>query len=241
MALQEEPLFAAYDPAAYTVVKHPAIRKTIARRLSESKQSAPHFYVRTECELDHAMAWREAWNKDNALRGASLSVNDMVIRAWALALTTSPKANASWHDTGMVMHQHVDISVAVALPDGLLAPVLRRCQEKSLETISLEMKELAQRARERKLTAQELQGGTTSLSNLGRSGISDFCAILNPPQATILAVGAVKRRPLVRDDALVVGYTMAATLSLDHRVLDGVAGAELLQSFKGFVEDPQSL
>ncbi len=241
MSLQEETLFSAYDPAAYTLVRHPAIRKTIARRLSESKQSAPHFYVRTECELDSAMAWREAWNRDNAERAGNLSVNDMVIRALALALKAAPKANASWHETGMAMHRHVDVSVAVALSDGLLAPVLRRCEEKSLETISGEMKDLAQRARDRKLTAQELQGGTTSLSNLGRSGISDFCAILNPPQATILAVGAVKRRPIVRDDTLSLGYTMIATLSLDHRVLDGVAGAELLQSFKALMEDPASL
>lgn len=241
MSLREEPLFAAYDPALYTVAKHPAIRKTIARRLSESKQSAPHFYVRTECELDHAMAWRDAWNAQNAARTGNLSINDMVIRALALALKAAPKANASWHDSGMVMHRHVDVSVAVALPDGLLAPILRRCEEKSLETISAEMKELARRARERKLAAHELQGGTTSLSNLGRSGVSDFCAILNPPQATILAVGAVRQRPLVRGETLGLGYTMMATLSLDHRVLDGVAGAELLQSFKTLLENPESL
>ncbi len=213
------------------------VRKTIARRLTESKQQIPHFYLTVDCEIDGLLELRKTLNHkaDGAYK---LSVNDLVIKATAVALRRVPKANASWTDEGVKLYKSADISVAVAIEGGLITPVVRQADNKGLETISLEMKELSERAREGKLGPEEYQGGTFSVSNLGMYGIKDFCAVINPPQACILAVGAGEQRPVVKDGALAVATVMSCTLSVDHRAVDGAIGAEYLGAFKRLIEDP---
>ena len=213
------------------------MRKTIARRLTESKQQVPHFYLTVDCEIDGLLELRKTLNHkaDGAYK---LSVNDLVIKAAAIALRRVPKANASWTDEGVKLYKSADISVAVAIEGGLITPVVRQADNKGLETISSEMKELSERAREGKLGPEEYQGGTFSVSNLGMYGIKDFCAVINPPQACILAVGAGEQRPVVKDGALAVATVMSCTLSVDHRAVDGAIGAEYLGAFKRLIEDP---
>ena len=213
------------------------MRKTIARRLTESKQQVPHFYLTVDCEIDGLLELRKTLN-DKADGAYKLSVNDLVIKAAAIALRRVPKANASWTDEGVKLYKSADISVAVAIEGGLITPVVRQADNKGLETISLEMKELSERAREGKLGPEEYQGGTFSISNLGMYGIKDFCAVINPPQACILAVGAGEQRPVVKDGALAVATVMSCTLSVDHRAVDGAIGAEYLGAFKRLIEDP---
>ncbi|MED6309519.1 MAG: 2-oxo acid dehydrogenase subunit E2, partial [Pseudomonadota bacterium] len=213
------------------------MRKTIARRLTESKQQVPHFYLTVDCEIDGLLELRKTLN-DKADGAYKLSVNDLVIKAAAIALRRVPKANASWTDEGVKLYKSADISVAVAIEGGLITPVVRQADNKGLETISSEMKVFSEQAREGKLGPEDYQGGTFSISNLGMYGIKDFCAVINPPQACILAVGAGEQRPVVKDGALAVAKVMSCTLSVDHRAVDGAIGAEYLGAFKRLIEDP---
>ena len=216
------------------------IRKIVARRLTESKQTIPHFYLTIDCALDALLQLRKDLNgRDGA--GYKLSVNDFVIKAAALALKRVPDANASWGGDRIYRYQDVDVSVAVAIAEGLITPIVRGADQKGLGTISNEMKDLAARARENKLKPEEFQGGSFSISNLGMFGVREFAAVINPPQACILSVGAGEQRPVVKDGALATATMMSVTLSVDHRVVDGALGAQLLQAFKGYIEDPLSM
>ena len=216
------------------------MRKTIARRLTESKQQIPHFYLSVDCEIDELLAMRKTLN-DKADGAYKLSVNDMVIKAAAIALRRVPKANASWTDEGVKLYKSADISVAVAIEGGLITPVVRQAENKGLEAISVEMKSLSEKARDGKLGPEEYQGGTFSISNLGMYGIKEFSAVINPPQACILAVGAGAQQPVVKDGALAVATVMSCTLSVDHRAVDGAIGAKYLGAFKRLIEDPLSM
>ncbi len=224
---------------AYTLEPHSSMRRIIARRLSESKQTVPHFYLTVDCNIDHLLEARKRLNEQDA--GRRISVNDFVIRAAALALKQVPAANASWDEAGVLRYDHADISVAVATPGGLITPIVKTAEEKGLAVISDEMKDLAGRAREGKLAPEEYQGGTFSISNLGMFGISEFSAIINPPQGCILAVGAGEQRPIVKNGALAVASMMKCTLSVDHRVVDGAVGAEFMAAFKRLLEDPLTM
>jgi pyruvate dehydrogenase E2 component (dihydrolipoamide acetyltransferase) len=220
------------------------MRKVIARRLTESKASVPHFYVSMDVELDALLKLRAELNAKSPAEGPNaykLSVNDLVIKAAALALRRVPKVNASWTEDNIVIYDDVDISVAVAIQDGLITPIVRRADQKGLAAISNEMKDLSARAKAGKLKPEEFQGGGFSISNMGMYGVSEFAAIINPPQAAILAVAAGQPRPVVKNGALAVATVMTCTLSVDHRVVDGALGAEWLGVFKGFIEDPLSL
>ena len=217
-----------------------SMRKTIARRLTESKQNVPHFYLTVDCEIDALLRLRKTLN-DKSDGAFKISVNDLVIKAAAIALRRVPKANASWTDEGVKLYKSADISVAVAIEGGLITPVVRRAETKGLETISTEMKELSARARDGKLGPEEYQGGTFSISNLGMYGIKEFSAVINPPQACILAIGAGEQRPVVKDGSLAVATVMSCTLSVDHRAVDGAIGSEYLSAFKRLIEDPLSM
>jgi pyruvate dehydrogenase E2 component (dihydrolipoamide acetyltransferase) len=220
-------------------VPNTGMRKTIARRLSEAKQTVPHFYLTVDCQLDALLKVRSELNARSD--EYKLSVNDFVVRASALALKKVPAANAAWTDEAILMFEDADVSVAVATPTGLITPIIKQAHAKGLAQISNEMKDLAKRARDGKLRPEEYQGGTFSVSNLGMFGVRDFGAIINPPQACILAVGAGEQRPVVKDGALAVATVMSCTLSVDHRVVDGAVGAEFLAAFKKLVEDPLSM
>ena len=214
-----------------------AMRKTIARRLTESKQTVPHFYLTLDCEIDALLALRKSLN-DRADGAYKLSVNDLVIKAAAVALLRVPKANASFTESGVKYYASADISVAVATERGLITPVIRQADRKGLETISNEMKELAAQARDGKLMPEDYMGGTFSISNLGMYGIKQFEAVINPPQACILAVGAGEQRAIVKDGALAIATMMSCTLSVDHRAVDGAIGAEYLAALKKLIADP---
>jgi pyruvate dehydrogenase E2 component (dihydrolipoamide acetyltransferase) len=232
--------------APHKLIPHSSMRKVIARRLTEAKSTIPHFYVSMDVELDSAI---ELLGKLNAKAPPdrdnpgwySISINDMVIKASAATLRRVPMVNAAWTDDGMAVFEDVDISVAVAIPDGLITPIIRRADQKGLMTISREMKDLAGRARSGKLKPEEFQGGGFSISNMGMFGVSEFAAIINPPQSAILAVAAGQKRPVVKDGALAIATVMTVTLSVDHRVVDGALGANWLKTFKQIVEDPLSL
>jgi pyruvate dehydrogenase E2 component (dihydrolipoamide acetyltransferase) len=228
---------------AYRLEPANNMRKTIARRLTEAKQTVPHFYLTVDCELDALLGLRKELNARGADSGDyKLSVNDFVIRAVALALGRVPAANASWDDAGGILYyEKADVSVAVATPNGLITPVIKDAGAKGLAAISGEMKDLAGRARDGKLKPEEYQGGGFSISNLGMFGVKDFAAIINPPQGCILAVGAGEPRPVVKDGALAVATVMSCTLSVDHRVVDGAVGAQFLAAFKRLVEEPLTM
>jgi pyruvate dehydrogenase E2 component (dihydrolipoamide acetyltransferase) len=220
------------------------MRKVIARRLSESKATIPHFYVTMDIQIDALLKLRAELNAKSPKDGDGafkLSVNDLVIKAAALTLKRVPKVNASWTEDNLVLFDDVDISVAVSIADGLITPIVRRADQKGLAAISNEMKDLAARAKSGKLKPEEFQGGGFSISNMGMYGVSDFAAIINPPQAAILAVSAGLQRPVVKDGALAVATVMTCTLSVDHRAVDGALGAEWMAEFKRIVEDPLSL
>ena len=220
------------------------MRRAIARRLTESKQQVPHFYLTLDCEIDALLKLRADLNAKSPEKGEGaykLSVNDFVIRAAAAALRKVPAANAAWSEEGIIMFDAVDISVAVALPGGLITPIIRNADNKGLAAISTEMKSLAAKAREGKLKLEEFQGGTFSISNLGMYGVKDFAAVINPPQGAILAVGAGEQRPVVKAGALGIATIMSVTLSVDHRAVDGAVGAEYLAAFKKLIEDPITL
>ena len=235
------PAAAPTAPAAgsYTEVPLSNMRKTIARRLSESKQTIPHYYLSIDCELDRLLTLRKELNARD--EGFKLSVNDFVVRAVGLALRKVPEANAGWSETALLQYDTVDVSVAVAIDDGLITPIVRDADRKGLATISAEVKDLAARARDRKLLPHEYQGGSFSVSNLGMFGIREFAAVINPPQSGILAVGAGEQRAVVKDGALAVATVMTCTLSADHRVIDGAIGARLLAAFKGYLEEPLTM
>ena len=221
----------------YELETHSKMRTVIARRLQESKQTIPHFYLTVECRLDALLAARKHIN-ETANGDFKLSVNDFVIKAAAQALKSYPDANVAWSDEGLLRFKHADISVAVATPSGLITPIVKAAENKGLRDISAEVKDLAGRAREGKLKPEEFQGGTFSISNLGMFGISEFSAIINPPQACILAVGAGEQKPFVNKGEVKIGTFMRCTLSVDHRAVDGAVGAEYLQHFKRYVENP---
>lgn len=217
------------------------MRKVIAKRLLESKQTVPHFYLTVECRLDALLAARKQMN-DEAGGEYKLSVNDFVIKAVANALKTYPAANTAWTEAAILQYKHADISVAVATPNGLITPIIKKAEQKGLRDISTEMKDLAARARDNKLKPEEFQGGTFSVSNLGMFGVSHFQAIINPPQACILAVGAGEKKPFVdASGEMKVGTFMSCTLSVDHRAVDGAVGAEYLKVFKQNIENPLSM
>ncbi len=241
----DEAVLKLFEQGSYELVPHDGMRKTIARRLVESKQTVPHFYVSVDCELDALMALRAQLNdaaprKDSA-PAYKLSVNDMVIKALALALRDVPDANVSWTESAMVKHKHADVGVAVSIPGGLITPIVRKAEEKTLSTISNEMRDLGKRAKDRKLKPEEYQGGTTSVSNMGMMGVKNFAAVINPPHATILAVGAGEQRVIVKNGEMVIATVMTVTLSTDHRCVDGALGAALLQAFKGYIENPMGM
>ncbi len=230
--------------APHTLVPNSNMRKVIARRLSEAKQTVPHFYVSMDIELDALLKLRADLNARSAKDGPGafkLSVNDLIIKAAAITLRRVPKVNASYTEDNTVLYHDVDISVAVSIPDGLITPIIRHADTKGLSAISNEMKDLAARAKAGKLKPEEFQGGGFSISNMGMFGVSSFAAIINPPQAGILAVGAGTQRAVVKDGALAIATVMTCTLSVDHRVVDGALGAEWLAEFRKIVEDPLSL
>ena len=225
--------------AAYDVVKLDNMRKTIAARLTEAKQTVPHFYLTIDCKIDELLKARKAVNEGQGLK---VSVNDFIIKAAALALKKVPAANASFMGDVIHMHHHADIGVAVAIEGGLITPIVREAELKGLSAISGEVKDMAERARNRKLMPEEYQGGSFAISNLGMYGVKEFSAVINPPHGAILAVGAGEKRPVVLDDdTLGIATVMSCTLSCDHRVVDGAVGAEFLAAFKGFIETPVSM
>ncbi|TGT72875.1 pyruvate dehydrogenase complex dihydrolipoamide acetyltransferase [bacterium M00.F.Ca.ET.159.01.1.1] len=238
-----------FAEGSYELVPHDNMRKTIARRLVEAKSTIPHFYLTLDCELDALLALRTQLNAAAPMKKTDkgevpaykLSVNDMVIKAMAMALMAVPDANASWTENAMVKHKHADVGVAVSIPGGLITPIIRHADEKTLSVISNEMKDLASRARSRKLKPEEYQGGTTAVSNLGMFGIKDFAAVINPPHATILAVGAGEQRAVVKNGEIKIANVMSVTLSTDHRAVDGALGAELLGAFKRMIENPMGM
>jgi pyruvate dehydrogenase E2 component (dihydrolipoamide acetyltransferase) len=242
----DEAIRKLFAPGSYEEIPHDGMRKTIARRLTESKQTVPHFYLTVDCNLDALLALREQINAAaptvDGKPAYKLSVNDMVIKAWAMALKAVPDANASWTDNAMLKHRHADVGGAVSIPGGLITPIIRDACHKTLSTISNEMKDLAARAKNRKLKPEEYQGGSTAVSNLGMFGVKDFCAVINPPHATILAVGAGEKRPIVKPDGtLGVATIMSVTLSTDHRAVDGALGAEAISAFKKYIENPMGM
>jgi pyruvate dehydrogenase E2 component (dihydrolipoamide acetyltransferase) len=230
--------------APHTKIPHSTMRKVIARRLTESKQTVPHFYLTVNIELDALLKLRAELNAKSPKDGAGafkLSVNDLIIKASAVALKRHPGVNASWTDEAIIQYDEVDVSVAVSIPDGLITPIVKGADRLGLAAISNSMKDLAARAKAGKLKPDEFQGGGFSISNLGMFGIAEFSAIVNPPQAAILAVGAGERRAVVKGDAIVAATVMSVTLSVDHRVIDGALGAQFLQTLKGLIEEPLSL
>jgi pyruvate dehydrogenase E2 component (dihydrolipoamide acetyltransferase) len=234
---------ALFEEGSYEVVPHDGMRRTIAQRLTQSVQTIPHFYLTMDCNIGKLLEAREEINaaapKDKDGKPAyKLSVNDFVLKALALALQRIPDANVSWTEGGMLKHKYSDVGVAVAIPHGLITPIIRHAESKSLSTISNEMKDFAARARARKLKPNEYQGGTTAVSNLGMYGIKDFTAVINPPHATILAVGAGEERALVKNGKIEIAHIMSVTLSCDHRAVDGALGAELIGAFKALIENP---
>ena len=222
-------------------IPHTAVRKLIARRMLESKQTVPHFYLTVECEIDALLAARAAINEVARKQNAKVSVNDMVIKACAKALRDHPDCNASWGEDEMIQYGAVDISVAVATDRGLITPIVRNADMKGAAQISIEMKDLAGRAKEGKLKLEEFQGGGFTISNLGMFGVKEFAAIINPPQAMILAVGAGEERVVARKGQMVIRNMMSLTLAVDHRVVDGAMGAQFLQTLKAYIEQPAAM
>ena len=245
-SMSDQQVRALFEDGSYEVVPHDGMRRTIAQRLTQSMQTIPHFYLTMDCNLDKLLALRgqvnAAASKDKDGKPAyKLSVNDFVVKAMAVALQRVPDANVSWTDGGMLKHRHSDIGVAVAMPGGLITPIVRKAETLALSVISNQMKDFAARARTRKLKPEESQGGTSAVSNLGMFGIKDFTAVINPPHATILAVGTGEQRAIVIDGKVEVATMMSVTLSCDHRAVDGALGAELLGAFKALIENPMTM
>jgi pyruvate dehydrogenase E2 component (dihydrolipoamide acetyltransferase) len=242
-SMSNKQIRALFEDGSYEVIPHDGMRRTIAQRLTASVQTVPHFYLTMDCNIGKLVEAREEINaaapKDKDGKPAyKLSVNDFVIKALAIALQRIPNANVSWTDGGMLKHKHSDVGVAVAMPGGLITPIIRKAETKPISAISAEMKDFAVRARARKLKPEEYQGGTTAVSNLGMYGIKDFTAVINPPHATILAVGTGEERAIVKNGKVEVAQIMSVTLSCDHRAVDGALGAELIGAFKLLIENP---
>ncbi len=245
-AASDELVRSYFAPGSFEEVPHDSMRRTIARRLVEASQTIPHFYLTLDCRLDALLGLRAAINsaapKDaDGPPAYKISVNDFIIKALALALIRVPDANVSWTESTILKHRRADIGVAVAIPGGLITPIVRAAESKTLSVISNEMKDFAARARSRKLKPAEYQGGSAAVSNLGMLGVKNFSAIINPPQASILAVGAAEPRVVVKDGAPAVATLMSVTLSTDHRAIDGALGAELLAVFKDLIENPMGM
>ncbi|PLW77576.1 pyruvate dehydrogenase complex dihydrolipoamide acetyltransferase [Cohaesibacter celericrescens] len=245
-APSDDAIKALYEEGSYEEVPHSGMRKVIAQRLQESKQTVPHFYLEVDVELDALLALRKQINSQAPVNkedkpSYKLSVNDFIIKGMAMALQKVPMANATWTESSRLLHTHSDVGVAVSVPDGLFTPVIRKAEQKSLSAISNEMKDLAGRARDKKLTPAEYQGGTTAVSNLGMMGVKSFSAVINPPHGTIIAIGAGEQRAVIKDGAVAAATVMSVTLSCDHRVVDGALGAELLAAFKGYIESPMGM
>jgi pyruvate dehydrogenase E2 component (dihydrolipoamide acetyltransferase) len=246
VAASDETIRTMFAAGSFEEVPHDGMRKTIARRLSEAKQTIPHFYLSADIDLDGLLALREQINaaaaRDKDGKPAfKVSVNDFVIKGLALALMRVPEANVTWTDGSMLKHKHADIGVAVSIPGGLITPIIRAADTKTLSVISNEMKDYAARARARKLKPEEYQGGTSAVSNLGMFGVKSFSAIVNPPHASILAVGAGEKRVVVKNNAPAVATIMTCTLSTDHRAVDGALGAELMAAFRTLIENPMGM
>jgi pyruvate dehydrogenase E2 component (dihydrolipoyllysine-residue acetyltransferase) len=244
--LSDSQIAKLYEDGSFEVVPHDNVRKIIAKRLIEAKQTIPHYYLSIDTEIDALLALRKQVNaaapKDKDGNPVwKVSLNDLIVKALALALQRIPDANVTWTETGMLKHKHSDVGVAVSIPGGLITPVVRHAEGKRISEISNELKDLATRARARKLAPHEYQGGTSAVSNLGMYGIKDFAAVINPPHATILAVGAGIETPVVRKGEIKIATIMTVTLSADHRAVDGALGAELLGAFKSLIERPASM
>jgi len=242
-SMSDKQILALFEEGSYEIIPHDGMRRTIAQRLTASVQTVPHFYLTMDCDIGKLLAAREEINaaapKDKEKKPLyKLSVNDFVIKAMAIALQRIPNCNVSWTEAGMLKHKHSDIGVAVAMPGGLITPIIRKAETKTLSAISAEMKDFAARARSRKLKPEEYQGGTTAVSNLGMYGIKDFTAVINPPHATILAVGTSEERAVVRAGKIEAAHIMSVTLPCDHRAVDGALGAELIGAFKMLIENP---
>ncbi|WP_320200006.1 pyruvate dehydrogenase complex dihydrolipoamide acetyltransferase [Agrobacterium sp. rho-13.3] len=245
----DENVLKLFAEGSYELLPHDGMRKTIASRLTESTQTVPSYTVSMECELDAMLKLRAEINASAPVKKTEkgevpafkLSVNDFIIKAMALALRDVPMANASWTSTARVLHKHADVGVAVSIPDGLITPIVRNAETKTLSAISNEVKDLAKRARDKKLKPEEYQGGTTSVSNLGMFGVSSFTSIVNLPQASIVSIGAGVEKPVVRGGKIEVGTVMTATFAFDHRVIDGALGAELASAFKRYIENPMGM
>jgi pyruvate dehydrogenase E2 component (dihydrolipoamide acetyltransferase) len=230
-----------YLPGTYELLALDGVRKVTAKRLTQSFMQVPHFPLTIDLEIDHLLSARVRINEAGEKAGVKVSVNDMLIKACGMALMAQPDANASYTDKGIAIHKSAHVSVAVAIPGGLITPVVRDAQSKGLAQIAAEMKDLAARAREKKLKPQEYMGGTFSISNLGMYGIKEFSSIMNQPEGMILSVGAGEKRAVVKDDKVVIATMMTVTLTCDHRVVDGATGAKWLQHFKQFVETPEAM
>ena len=232
-----------FAEGSYELVPHDSMRKVIARRLTESKQTIPHFYVSVDVDIEQLLDLRERLNlqapKDKDGKHLwKVSVNDFIIKAMAMALVKVPDANVSWTENAMVRHKHADIGVAVSIPGGLITPIVRKAEMKGLAQISNEMKDYAARARTRKLKPEEYTGGSAAISNMGMMNVKNFAAIVNPPHASILAIGSAERRPVVRGNDIVIAQQMTITLSTDHRCIDGALGAEFIGAIKAYLEEP---
>ncbi|WP_421694987.1 pyruvate dehydrogenase complex dihydrolipoamide acetyltransferase [Aestuariivirga sp.] len=242
-APSDEQVLKLFAEGSYELVPHDSMRKVIAKRLTESKQTIPHFYVSVDVTIDQLLELRERVNlqapKDKEGKVLwKVSVNDFIIKAMAMALIKVPDANVSWTDAAMIHHKHADIGVAVSIPGGLITPVVRSAETKGLAQISNEMKDYAARARSRKLKPEEYTGGSASVSNMGMLNVKSFAAIVNPPQASILAIGSAERRPVVRGSEIKIEQQMTITLSTDHRCIDGALGAEFIGAIKAYLEEP---
>lgn len=245
----DEAVLKLFEQGSYEILPHDGMRKTIAARLTESSQTVPSYFVSMDCELDALLKLRAEINKaapvvkteKGEVPAYKLSVNDFVIKAMALALRDVPMANASWTSTARIKHKHSDVGVAVSIPDGLITPIIRKAETKTLSVISNEMKDLAKRARDKKLKPDEYQGGTTAVSNLGMFGVSNFTSIINPPHASIVSIGAGVEKPVVKNGEIKIATVMTATFAFDHRVIDGALGAELAAAFQRHIQNPMGM
>ena len=242
----DDQVLAFYEEGKYEVLPHDSMRRVIASRLTESAQSIPAYFLSMDCELDALLALRKEINAsapvgEDEKPAYKISVNDFIIKAMALALRDVPMANASWTSDARILHKHSDVGVAVAIPDGLITPIVREAELKTLSAISIEMKDLAKRARDKKLAPNEFQGGSTAVSNLGMFGVSNFTSIINPPHASIISIGAGEQKAVVKDGALAIATVMTVSFAFDHRVIDGALGAELGVAFKRYIENPMGM
>ncbi|MEM7465226.1 MAG: pyruvate dehydrogenase complex dihydrolipoamide acetyltransferase [Pseudomonadota bacterium] len=244
-AMSDDSVLALYNEGDYEILPHDNMRKVIASRLLESSQTIPSYFLSMDCELDAMLSLRKEINAAAPIADEKpaykVSVNDFIIKAMALALQDVPMANASWTSGARILHKHSDVGVAVAIPDGLITPIVRDAEAKTLSVISNEIKDMAKRARDRKLKPEEYQGGSTAVSNLGMFGVANFTSIINPPHASIIAIGAGEQKAVVKDGALAMAKVMTVTFAFDHRVIDGALGAQLAGAFKNYIEKPMGM